>query len=61
MCELKKAGISGDCKLCKECFFETFTMCPDRDPNLSQKMYDALYNEDDMDWNAEMDIMRRVD
>ena len=43
MCELKKNGFSKDCKMCKECFFETFTMCPDKDPNLTQEMYDEIY------------------
>lgn len=51
MCELIKNGFPKDCKLCKNAFFETFTMCSDRDPNLTQEMYDELYSEEDFEDN----------
>ena len=49
MCELKKAGFGKDCAMCESAFFETFTMCPDRDPNLTQAIYDEIHE----DWEGE--------
>ena len=47
MCELKKAGFSKDCAMCEGCFFETYTMCPERDENLTQEIYDEIYDEEE--------------
>jgi len=45
MCELTKAGFPKDCSICKDGFFETFTMCPERNPGIDQEMYDEIYQE----------------
>lgn len=45
MCEIEKSGFKKDCIMCEGCFPENFYICPDKDPNLSQEMYDEIYEE----------------
>jgi len=44
-CSLERNGFGMDCALCNECFFETYSMCVNRNPNLTQKMHDEIYED----------------
>jgi len=47
MCDLERNGMKKDCVRCEGCFFEAFTMCPDRDENMTQEVFDELYYNED--------------
>ena len=44
-CSLERNGFGMDCSLCQEGFFETYSMCVKRNPKLTQKIHDEIYED----------------